>query len=127
MSGKSSRIAYVEGLGVESVEPVGRTLTGRERDFVFGTAAPSDCYIWDLEKAPGERRTVDGAQFSGLTDPSPRGSTSGEIGLIRDADGEECGRPFAAPRIEGGDLAIKSSDAPTPRATWPTSGPRAER
>ena len=115
LSGKKVRITYVDGFGVESIEPVGCTLTQDELDFVAGTAVLSDCYIWDMKKAAGERWKVDGAQLSGLIDPSLRGATDGEIGLIRDADGQEDGRKFATLRIEGGSLTINSSDASTRR------------
>jgi hypothetical protein len=111
LSGKKVRITYVDGLGVESIEPVGCTLSAQERDFIFTTAVLSDCYIWDLKKAPGERWKVDGAQLSGFIDPSLRGATEGEIGFIRDADGEENGRPYARLRIEHGTLSINTSDA----------------
>ena len=111
LSGKKVRIVYVDGVGVESILPVGCTLTAEERDFVAGTAILSDCYIWDLKKAPMERWRVDGAQLSGLVDPSLRGSTEGMIGFIREADVREGGRPYATLRIEGGTLTIDTSDA----------------
>ena len=69
LSGKKIRIVYVDGVGVESIIPVGCTLTAEERDLVLGTAILSDCYIWDLKKAPMERWNVDGGQLSGLVDP----------------------------------------------------------
>ena len=115
LSGKTVRITYVDGLGVESVEPVGCTLTRDERDFVAGTAVLSDCYIWDLRKAVGARWKVDGSQLSGLIDPSLRGTTDGEIHFVRDDDGKEDGRTFAALRVEGGSLMVNSSDASTRR------------
>jgi hypothetical protein len=115
LSGKKVRITYVDGVGVESIEPVGCSLSQDESDFVFGTAILSDCYIWDLKKAPGERWTVDGSQLSGLIDPSLRGRAAGEIGFIRDADGQEGDRPYATLRIEGGALTIDRSDASTQR------------
>jgi hypothetical protein len=111
LSGKTIRIVYLDGVGVESIVPVGCTLNAEERDFVSGTAILSDCYIWDLKKAPGERWKVDGAQLSGLVDPSLRGSTEGTIGFVRDADGREGGLPYATLRIEGGTLTIDASDA----------------
>ncbi len=124
LAGKAVRITYVDGVGVEAIEPVGCTLTAEERDFVFGTAALSDCYLWDLKKAVGQRWAVDGSQLAGLLDPSLRGTAEGEVGLIRDADGGEGGKAYAALRIEGGTLTIDASDASrrrigsfTPRGT----------
>lgn len=115
LAGKTVRITYVDGVGVEAIEPVGCTLSRDELDFVFDTAVLSDCHIWDMKKAPGQRWEVDGAQLSGLIDPSLRGSTEGEIGFIRDADGREDGRSLAILRIEAGSLAINASDAATRR------------
>ena len=45
LSGKKVRITYVNGIGVDSIEPIGCTLTAAERDFVFNTAVLSDYYI----------------------------------------------------------------------------------
>lgn len=115
LSGKRVRITYVDGFGVKAIEPVGCTLTRDEFDFVAGTAVLSDCYVWDLKKAVGERWKVDGAQLSGLLDPSLRGAAEGEIGFIREADGQENGRRFAVLRVEDGDLTVNSSDASTRR------------
>ncbi len=115
LAGKQVWITYVDGVGVEAIEPVGCSLNQEELDFVAGTAVLSDCSIWDLKKAPGERWQVDGAQLSGLIDPSLRGSTVGEVGFIRDADGQESGRGFARLRIEDGTLTIHASDATTRR------------
>ena len=115
LAGKAVRITYVDGVGVEAIEPVGCTLTQAELDFIAGTAVLSDCSIWDMKRAPGARWKVDGAQLSGLIDPSLRGSTDGEIGFIRDADDQENGRAFASLRIEEGTLRINSSDASTRR------------
>lgn len=115
LSGKKVRITYVDGVGVESIEPVGCSLSQDESDFVFGTAILSDCYIWDMKKAPKEQWKVDGSQLSGLIDPSLRGRTAGEINFIRDADGQEGDRPYAILRIEGGALTIDSSDTSTRR------------
>jgi hypothetical protein len=115
LSGKKVRITYSDGVGVEVIEPVGCTLTQDELDFIDGTAVLSDCYVWDLKTAVGERWTVDGSQLSGLVDPSLRGSTSGDISFIRDPDGDEGGKPYARLRIEGGALLINTSDASTRR------------
>ena len=115
LSGKSIRITYVDGVGVRDITPVGCTLNQEENNFISGTAVLSDCYLWDLKKAPGDRWKVDGSQLSGLIDPSLRGAPTGEIDFIRDADSEENGRPFATLRIEGGTLAINASDNSTRR------------
>lgn len=115
LSGKSVRITYEDGKGVQAVEPVGCTLTPGEDDFIRRSAVLSDCYLWDLKKAPGERWKVDGAQLIGLIDPSLRGAPMGEIDFIRDADSEIGGKRYATLRIEGGSLAINASDNSTRR------------
>ena len=116
------RITYADGVGVESVAPIGCTLSAEERDFVFGTAVLSDSYVWDLKRAPGERWSVDGSQLGGLLDPSLRGAGSGEVRLVRDPDGSEGGRPYAALRIEGGTVTIVASDDATRRVGSFTPG-----
>jgi hypothetical protein len=110
LSGKKVRIIYVDGVGVESVEPVDCSLNDDEKAFIEQTAVLSDCYIWDLKKKPGERWKVDGAQLSGLIDPSLRGITEGEIGLVRYADDGPADRRVTQLRIEEGTLTIDKSD-----------------
>lgn len=74
------RITFVNGVGVEAIEPVGCTLTAEERDFVFGTAILSDCSILpDVKAKPGESWSVDGQELAGLLDPSLRGRPSGRV------------------------------------------------
>jgi len=63
LAGKAVRITYVDRVGVEVIEPVGCVLTAQERDFVAGTAVLSDCYLWGLKKAVGQRWAVDGSGF----------------------------------------------------------------
>lgn len=115
LSGKSVRIIYADGVGVESIEPVACSLNRDELDFVASTAVLSDCYIWDLKKAPGARWRVDGSQLVGLLDPSIRGTTGGDLGLVRDADIRDGGQTFALLKVEDGSLTINSSDASTRR------------
>jgi hypothetical protein len=116
LSGKAVRIAYVDGVGVESIEPVGCTLSDSERDFVFGTAVMSDCYILpDVKIAPGRDWTVEGSQLAGLLDPSLRGWTSGEVVVDRHGDSHEGGKDYAMLQIRSGSLSVDSSDARTRR------------
>jgi hypothetical protein len=110
LSGKKVRIVSVDGVGVESMEPVDCSLNADEEAFLKQTAVLSDCSIWDLKKKPGERWKVDGAQLSGLIDPSLRGITEGEIGLVRNADDGPADHRVALLRIEEGTLTIDRSD-----------------
>jgi len=116
LSGKKVRITYVDGVGVEAIEPVGCSLTAEERDFAFGTAILSDCYILpDVTLAPGKTWQVDGAQLAGLLDPSLRGRPTGRVVIAREADSEQGGKRSATLRVKGGTMLINSSDESTRR------------
>ena len=125
LSGKRVRITYVDGVGVESIEPVGCTVSAQERDFVFNTAVLSDYYILpDVRLKPGASWAVDGSQMAGFIDPSLRGATSGEVTIVRGEDSQEGGKQYAILQIQKGSLNIDSSDASnrrlagfTPRGT----------
>jgi hypothetical protein len=125
LSGKRVRITYVDGVGVESIEPAGCTLSAQERDFVFNTAILSDYYILpDVKLKPGASWAVDGSQMGGFIDPSLRGATSGEVTIVRGEDSQEGGKQYAILQIQNGSLTIDSSDASnrrlavfTPRGT----------
>jgi hypothetical protein len=110
LAGKKVRITYEDGLGVTGIEPVGCTLDGDEMDYISATAVLSDCYIWDLKKAPGETWSVDAAQLAPLIDPTLRGIASGEVRFIRDPDSDEGGRRQATLRIESGSVQVNASD-----------------
>jgi hypothetical protein len=111
LSGKRVRITYLDGAGVESLEPVGCNLTGDERDLLFSTAVLSDCYILpDLTLKPGQTWTVDGSELGGFLDPTLRGIPEGEIVVIRDADQTTDGKQFAVLRIQSGFLRINATD-----------------
>lgn len=116
LSGKKVRITYVDGVGVQSIEPIGCSLTASERDYVFATAVLSDYYTMpNLEIPVGGTWTVDGANLVGFFDPSMRGVTQGEIVIARNANQEEGGKHFATLAIQQGYLEINSSDASTRR------------
>jgi hypothetical protein len=111
LSGKKVRITYVDGVGVESLEPVDCTLTGSERDFLFRTAVLSDCYLLpDVKSTPGQSWEVDGSQFSGFLDPSVRGVPDGRITIRRGDDQQLDGKRIATLRVAMGVLELNASD-----------------
>ena len=77
LSGKKVRITFADGVGVQSIQPIGCSLTTEERDYVFGQALLSDAYTMRLDKKPGETWTIDGSQLVSLLDPTMRGVTKG--------------------------------------------------
>jgi len=112
LSGKKVRIVYVDGVGVESVQPVGCDLTADEKDFIFCTATLSDYHVMpDLKIKVGGTWSVDGRQLVGFLDPSLRGVPRGEIVLVRDADHEQNGKTYATLRVKSGEVVIDSSNA----------------
>ena len=111
ISGKKVRITYVDGVGVESIEPVDCDLSPSERDFVFNAAVLSDCYILpDVKSKPGQTWNVDGSQFSAFLDPSTRGIPEGEIEIRRGQDAQIDGKTFATLGIVRGFLELNASD-----------------
>ena len=111
LSGKKIRIVYVDGLGVESVTPVGCSLDASERDFVFTTAALSDCYLFpEVNTKPGEKWTVEGAQFAGLFDPTWRGIPEGDIVIARAPDEGTDDHKTATLKVESGVVIMNASD-----------------
>lgn len=114
--GKQVRIVYLDGTGVESLTPVGCTLTDDERDFIFDTAVLSDCYILpEINKKPGESWTVAGSQFAFLFDPSWRGRPVGDVILKRDKDQDVAGQPHAIMKVERGVVTLNATDQNTKR------------
>lgn len=116
LTGKQIRIVYVDGTGVESLTPVGCTLTEDERDFIFDTAVLSDCYIMpEIDKKPGESWTVAGSQFAFLFDPSWRGRPVGDIVLKRDKDQNMAGHTHAILKVDRGVVTVNATDQSTKR------------
>jgi hypothetical protein len=113
LSGKKVRITYRDGMGVESIQPDGCTLTASERDFVMRTAVLSDCYLMpDLKIGPGEPWSVEGSELANFLDPTLRGFPSGHVEIVReDADVQKDGEQFAVLKIRRGVLTLNSSDS----------------
>jgi len=111
LSGKRVRITYVDGLGVESVEPLGCDLTSSELAFLFNAAVLSDCYLFPGEG--GRRRgkwQVDAGQLVDFLDPAFRAVPRGKILFFgkKSPDGLLQGKP---PTVATADLLF--ADAPS--------------
>jgi hypothetical protein len=116
LTGKTIRITYVDGLGVESVDPVDCTLTAEESDFLKRVAVVSDAYILPNRKSkPDDNWTVDGAALAGFLDPTLNGIPRGEVTVRRDEDEDAGDKRYAKLQITGGSVEIDSSDASTRR------------
>lgn len=111
LSGKKVRITYVDGVGVESIEPVDCTLSPDEVDFALATAILSDCYLFpDINVPPGGTWKVDAGQLIGFLDPSLRSVPKGSVVVVRDPDQSDGGRTLAGLRIDSGLVTLDSSD-----------------
>ena len=116
LSGKTVRISYVDGRGVESVDPIDCTLTTEEDDFLRRTAVLSDAYILpDRKSKPGDTWTVDGRELACFLDPTLKGIEEGEVKVRRDEDEGTNEKRYANLRIDDGIILINSSDASTRR------------
>jgi len=116
VSGKTVRIVYTDGVGVEDITPVDCSLDIDEQDWVRTTAVLSDCYILpDFKIAAGRSWTVDGPQLAGFVDPSLRAVPQGTVTIKREKDEEIDGKDVAILQIESGHLNLDSSDQSTRR------------
>lgn len=110
LTGKKVRITYVDGVGVESVDPVECTLTASEHDFLKRTAVLSDCYLLpDMKSTPGQSWNVDGSQFAGFLDPSIRAVPEGQITVQRGDDQQLNGKRIATLTVTKGILELDAS------------------
>ena len=105
LSGKRLRITYVDGIGVESIEPIGCQLTASEGAYLFHTAVLRDAYLLPSEKVPpGATWKVDGSQMVGLFGPSIRGVPQGELVVERLPTNRHEGKQYADLQIRGDEL-----------------------
>lgn len=113
LSGKTIRIVYRDGMGVESLQPEGCSLNPDELDFVKRTAVLSDCYLMpNLKIAPGEPWSVNGSEMANFLDPTLRAFPSGEVELVREEEGvRKDDEEFAVLKIRRGVLRMNSTDS----------------
>jgi hypothetical protein len=111
LSGKSVRLTYKDGGGVQKVEPVKGEMTRAEKDFYFASAILSDSLIFpNVEVKIDNRWTVDGSNFTNLMDPGLLARTSGEIILERTKDHIVGDKTCRHLQIQGGRILFEDSD-----------------
>jgi len=112
LEGKKVRITYRNGVGVQSIEPIGCSLSGDEQVFLFDTASLSDAYVMpDLDSKEGNTWTVDGVELLPIIDPSMHARLTGSIsvrqGPITQANGR---RSTTLSLVRGSNLQLVDQD-----------------
>lgn len=112
LSGKEVRITYVDGLGVESVVPIGCSLTRCELKMLFHTAVLADCYFFPRSASPQQQWRVDADQLIGFFDPTLPAIPRGKLSLRSNSRGSEPqgrgGREVSF--VEDGEVNLISTD-----------------
>lgn len=122
LAGKTVRITYVDGEGVQSVEPIGCQLSGAEAAYLMQTPVLADAHVFPIAPEqsdgtwPGGTWQIENWQFSRFLDPALSafavGSTDWEVRA------RPMGHParlrLVGPDVEGSrcDLILISSAAP---------------
>ena len=109
LQGKSIRLRYIDGRGVQKpVEPIGCTLDANEEKVLETTSIISDTYVLpDEQSKAGDRWVIYGRDLMGVLDPSMRASLDGKLNVTRRKDE---GR-FAVIEIDrGSHLKLVTSD-----------------
>jgi predicted double-glycine peptidase len=115
LSGKTVRLAYVDGVGVESIQPVGCTLTAVDRDLLFRVPVLWHGYLLSSTRgSPGDVCSVEAAQLMDLISPTMPGIPGDEILVNRDRDCRQNGKQYVSLRIMG---------AAAERPDWHRSSP----
>ena len=71
LSGKTIRMTYLDGLGVESIEPIGCALGPLHVEFLFHTSLAADSYFLSQSWGPsGKPRALDASHLGVFLDPS---------------------------------------------------------
>jgi hypothetical protein len=87
LSGKKVRLHYVDGRGVQRLEPVWGAITPDERSFHMSSVVLSDCLLFPNEELPvGDSYEVDAEAFGDKIDPSFRTRLGGTVQVTRAAD-----------------------------------------
>ena len=105
LSGKCLRITYVDGIGVESIEPVGCQPAATDVDYLFHRAVLWDAYLLPNEKVqPGGAWGVDGSQLVGFFGPSMRSIPQSELVVERLPNYQHNGKQYADLRVHRDEL-----------------------
>ena len=112
LSGKTVRIVYVDGHGVQGIEPLEGSLTASERDYLFNLATLSECYELRPKFRPGETWTIEGGALQNFLDPTMRAVPHGAVIVVRGKDQEWDGKQLALLDIQRTSyLEVDSSDS----------------
>lgn len=111
LQGKRVRITYVNGKGVEKIEPLGCDLTEQERNLVFATAAASDIYVLPDLNQMKEPWTIRAQDVLPVVDPSFDAHFTGEVSASREPDeGTGDDRKAVVGLKEGGYFELEGFD-----------------
>lgn len=102
LSGKTVRLTYVDGVGVESVQPVGCTLSAVDSDVLFRAPVLWHGYVLSNGRNnPGHVWSVDAAQLMDRIPPVMPGISQNEILVNRDRACRQNGKQTVSLRILG--------------------------
>jgi hypothetical protein len=84
LSGVTVRLNYVDGVGVDSLTPIGCSLRLPDVEYLFRTPVLADCYIALAQATDSRRRRrVPASQFASFSDPSLRCAWTGNVLIDR--------------------------------------------
>ena len=110
LNGKSVRITFTNGGGVQKVEVLKGEMTDAEKNYHFQSSLLSDALIIpDVEIKEGNRWSVDGSNFANLMDPGLLAQTSGEVVLERAPDHLVEGKLCRHLKTAGGRILLDGS------------------
>jgi predicted double-glycine peptidase len=102
LSGKTIRLAYVDGVGVESIQPVGCTLTAADCSYLFRAPVLWHGYVLSSTGSnTGDVWSVDAAELMDIIPPTMPGIPEGEILVTRDRACRQNGKQCVSLRILG--------------------------
>jgi len=112
IQGKSIRITYVNGEGVQKIEPLGCELSSNEQDLIFASAILSDTYVLpDTNAKVGDEWTLNASDVLPLIDPSIHAQLEGAISARRGEDqGTDPNRKAVVNLVEGGYYELRGFD-----------------
>lgn len=112
LSGKEVRITYVDGLGVESVAPIGCSLTNCELKMLFHTPVLADCYLLPDPNSRERKWQVNADQLAGFFDPTLPAIPRGRLRLqSMNGENDPAGRPRRYVSIvDGADIDLIAAD-----------------
>lgn len=101
LTGKTVRITFVNGKGVEKLEPIDCELTAAERDFFLHRDILADARFFpDLKIEPGATWQIEGQAFGELVDASISPKASGKVVVRREPNVTVDGVSMAIVQIE---------------------------